>query len=79
MSDHHLVPRSRGGSAADRVPICLDCHHAIHAMFDNKQLERELCSVVALRRHERFSKHLRWLSKQHPGRRFRSRRPRDRR
>ena len=32
VSDHHLLPKSRGGRAEHTVPICLDCHDAIHAL-----------------------------------------------
>jgi hypothetical protein len=67
LSDHHLVPKSRGGTHEHTVPICTDCHGAIHALFDNKELERTFFTVEALKAEERFAKHLRWLAKQDPG------------
>jgi hypothetical protein len=48
-------------------------------MFSNKQLENEYRSVDALLRDERFSRHVRWLAKQDPTRRFPSRRAQDQR
>ena len=78
-SDHHLVPRSRGGTHEDTVRICTDCHDAIHEMFTNKELAERLGSVEALLADERFARHARWLSRQKPGRRFPSRRARDQR
>jgi len=37
MTEHHLIPKCRGGTY--KVPICVDCHRQIHALFSNKQLE----------------------------------------
>ena len=79
MSDHHLVPRSRGGARQSTLRICADCHDAIHEMFSNKELEGRYASVEALLADERFSRHVRWLSRQSPDRHFPSRRARDQR
>jgi hypothetical protein len=62
LSDHHLVPRSRGGRAT-QIPICLDCHLQIHAMYANKQLEEELNSVETLLADPMFVKFLAWIAK----------------
>lgn len=70
MSDHHLVPKSRGGAKQEQVLICNDCHRTIHAFFDDKTLEQTLSSVEALRKNERFAKHLKWLAKRPAGRKF---------
>jgi hypothetical protein len=69
QSDHHLVPKSRGGK--EKLPICCDCHRTIHAFFSNKQLEKEYNSVETLMTDERMRKAVKWLSKRNP--RFRSR------
>lgn len=61
-SDHHLVPRTRGGKVTET--ICRDCHSAIHATFSNKQLEREYATVDALLAHEAFAKIIRFIAKQ---------------
>jgi len=73
VSDHHLVPKSRGGRTTE--PICLDCHRMIHVLYDNKRLEQELGSVAALQAEERFAKYLRWIRKRPGDRRCRARRP----
>lgn len=65
-SDHHLVPKSRGGRGTKT--ICRDCHKAIHSLFTNKQLEREYHTVDALLAHEGFSKMMVFLRKQDPRR-----------
>lgn len=77
FSDHHLVPKCRGGK--ETLPICLDCHKAIHATFTNKQLEREYSTVEALMSHEGFRKTIRFISKQDPSRRFRTKMTKERR
>lgn len=58
MSDHHLVPRCRGGKETET--ICEDCHRQIHAMYSNKQLE-DLCSVEALLADPMFARYTRWI------------------
>jgi len=76
FSKHHLVPRSRGGKS--KLPICLDCHRSIHAFFGLKELEETYHTVEAIWAHEGFAKHLRWLGKQDPNRRYKTKRRRER-
>ena len=61
-SDHHLVPRARGGKVTQR--LCQDCHSAIHATFTNKELEREYATIEALLSHEGFARIIRFIAKQ---------------
>lgn len=61
-SDHHLVPRTRGGKVTKT--LCQDCHTAIHATFSNKELEREYSTIEALLLHERFAQIIRFIAKQ---------------
>lgn len=77
ISDHHLVPRSRGGKQT--LPICLDCHKSIHAFFTNKELESKYNSVEALLSDAKFEKHINWLSKQNPLRRYKTKRVQNKR
>jgi hypothetical protein len=79
LTNHHLVPRTRGGQDGPTVRICSDCHDAIHEMFSNKELAERFPSLAALRADERFARHLRWLSRQRPDRRFPTRRARSQR
>ena len=64
-SDHHLVPRTRGGKVTKT--LCQDCHSAIHATFSNKELERQYATIEALLSHEGFAAIIRFIAKQ-PGR-----------
>jgi hypothetical protein len=62
LSDHHLVPKCRGG--VDTLPICCDCHSAIHAQFSNKELEGTFNTVESLLANEKFASTVKFISKQ---------------
>ncbi|WP_217925157.1 HNH endonuclease [Miltoncostaea oceani] len=62
LTRHHLVPRSRDGSETEGV--CEDCHRAIHAFFDNRQIEREYSSIESLRADPAFARQLRFIARQ---------------
>jgi 5-methylcytosine-specific restriction endonuclease McrA len=62
LSDHHLVPKSRGGKVTKA--ICVDCHKAIHATFDNKELETTYNSVEALLAHPELAKVIAFIASQ---------------
>jgi hypothetical protein len=80
-SDHHLIPKSRGGRITKT--ICKNCHGMIHATFSNKELEKEYHTVEALLAHPTIAKQVAFLRKQDPRRRYRmvrtKKRQRDRR
>lgn len=75
-SDHHLKPKCRGGKKDEEnmVLICADCHSAIHGLFSNKELEREYNSVDALLSDDKLCKAIKFISKQDPNRRLRTKR-----
>ncbi|GIW77586.1 MAG: hypothetical protein KatS3mg104_2649 [Phycisphaerae bacterium] len=69
---HHLKPKSRGGKPEHRVPLCRPCHKQIHALFDNRTLERELDQIDRLRKDPQLQSFLKWIRKQDPGCDFRT-------
>ncbi|HEX8341558.1 MAG TPA: HNH endonuclease signature motif containing protein [Tepidisphaeraceae bacterium] len=69
---HHLKPKSRGGTAEHRVPLCRPCHKQIHATFDNRTLDRELADLDRLRQHPLLAAFMKWIRKQSPGRNFKT-------
>ena len=75
-SDHHMVPKSRGGKTTET--ICSDCHKAIHAHFTNKELEETYHTPEALLAHEGFAKQVKFISKQDPGGRTKTKKNKDR-
>jgi hypothetical protein len=64
-SDHHLVPRSRGGRDCTET-ICQSCHEAIHQVLSNKELEKEYNTVDSLLSHPILSRVIKFISKQDP-------------
>ncbi len=75
-SDHHMVPRSRGGKSTET--ICCDCHRAIHSSFSNKELEETFHTVEALLTNETFAKMIKFISKQDPGGRVSTKKSKER-
>jgi hypothetical protein len=69
-SDHHMVPRSRGGRAT--TTLCRDCHTAIHATFSNRELEQTYHAVDALLAHPTFAQTVAFIARQDPGGRVRT-------
>jgi 5-methylcytosine-specific restriction endonuclease McrA len=69
---HHTIPRQRGGRAEHRVTMCRPCHKQVHAVFTNKQLERELDTVEKLKEAPELQEFLSWIRKQKPDRVFRT-------
>lgn len=74
-TDHHMVPRSRGGRTT--TTLCRDCHAAVHAHFTNKELEAQFNSVEALLGDERFRRTIAFIKRQDPRRKTKTRRPKD--
>lgn len=70
-SDHHLVPKSRGGKVT--ATLCRDCHLAIHATFTNKELEKSYHTREALLAHDGFRKMVDFIARQDPGGKVRMR------
>lgn len=68
-SDHHLVPKSRGGKVTET--LCRDCHRAIHATFSNKELEKRYHTREALMAHDGFRRMIEFIARQDPGGRVR--------
>ena len=79
FTEHHLVPRSRGGKYGPKARLCPTCHRQLHAMFSEKTLANELNSVERLRADPEFAGYLKWASKQKDGASFRVRRANTRR
>jgi 5-methylcytosine-specific restriction enzyme A len=71
MSRHHL--RTRGVDRDLVALVCNDCHRAVHALFTNKTLARELGSVEALLAEPAFAAAAKFIAGQRPGGRVRTR------
>lgn len=73
VTKHHLIPRTRHANkrnkkqfdrkeVRERVAwLCRPCHKQIHAVFTEKQLEREHNTLAALKAHPEIHKFVEWL------------------
>lgn len=67
QSQHHLVPKLRGGKGGPTVLLHQICHNEIHAALTETELARSYSTVEALRAHPRIEKFVRWVSRRPPG------------
>jgi len=72
LTRHHLVPRCRHHNKRNKrefdratvqqtVGLCRPCHNQLHALFTEKELERELHAVTELRRHPEVARFVEWI------------------
>ncbi len=64
VDEHHLVPRSQGGVARERVHRI--CHRKIHATFTEKELARDYGDWQRLRAHPDIASFVRWVAHRPP-------------
>ena len=78
VTRHHLVPRMRHNKkvkreiGADRnhtVPLCRPCHDQLHALFTEKELEREYNTIEKLLAHSDVQTWLAWIKTKSFGKR----------
>ena len=79
FTEHHLVPRSRGGKLGPKARLCPTCHRQLHAMFSETTLARELNTIQSLRADPAFAGYLKWARKQKAPANFPVRRANERR
>ncbi|MEQ9042040.1 MAG: HNH endonuclease [Silicimonas sp.] len=77
QSQHHLVPRLRGGKGGPTVLLHQICHNEIHATLTETDLARTYHTIAALRTHPRLQTFIRWVARRPPG--FHSKTPGKRR
>ena len=75
LTEHHLVPKSRGGK--DCISICADCHKQLHSLYDNKHLENILNTPNTIKGDKKFSKYTKWVSKKQHGAAGKTKRAKD--
>ncbi len=79
FTEHHLVPRSRGGKLGPKARLCPTCHRQLHAMFSETTLAKELSSLESLRANPEVAGYLKWAKRQKGPANFRVRRANHRR
>ena len=66
QSQHHLVPKLKGGKRGPTVLLHQICHNEIHATLTEAELARDFSTIEALRFHPRLEKFIQWVAKR-PG------------
>ena len=62
-SNHHLIPKSNGGSHEPTAVMHSVCHKQIHALFTNRELGMFYNTVSKLKAHRDVKRFVRWVSK----------------
>ena len=70
LTKHHLVPKSRRG--IETVLICRNCHRQIHALYTEKELEREFGTLETLLTAGKMQPWISWVRKRKPSGRVRT-------
>ena len=73
LTEHHLIPRTlhsnkwfqknftREEMKTGLLPLCVDCHRAIHDFFDEKTLGREFNTKDKLLSHPKVQNFIKWI------------------
>ena len=66
QSEHHLVPKLKGGAKGPRVLLHQICHNEIHASLTEAELARSFNTIPALQAHPRMATFIKWVAKRPP-------------
>lgn len=64
LTKHHLVPKSRKGRKT--VLVCRPCHRQIHALYTEKELERDYGTLEELLQADELQPWIRWVRRRKP-------------
>ncbi|GGH27569.1 hypothetical protein SAMN05444007_104100 [Cribrihabitans marinus] len=67
QSQHHLIPRLKGGKGGPTILLHDICHREIHATLSEADLARSYNTAEALRSHPRLARFIAWVRKRPPG------------
>lgn len=79
ITTHHLIPRTRHKNKRNKrvfdrqevrtrtIEVCRPCHKNIHAVLNNKELEREYNTLTALKSQPDIRRFSEWVAAKPPG------------
>ena len=91
LTVHHLIPRSRHANKRTKArfdydervgtlaKFCSPCHKQVHAILDEKTLERDYNTIEALLAHPEIARFVAWIAKRPANTKVQVRRRRGRR
>ncbi|MBI1393018.1 MAG: HNH endonuclease [Alphaproteobacteria bacterium] len=66
QSDHHLIPKLKGGKGGPTVRLHHICHAAIHAHLTETELARAFSTIDALKGHPDIAHFVKWVAAKDP-------------
>lgn len=66
ITEHHLIPKEKGGKYYPTTMLCKMCHSQIHALYSNRELAARLFSIERLKNDKSIKKYLNFI-KDMPG------------
>ena len=66
QSEHHLVPKLKGGKGGPTVLLHHICHRQVHATLTEAELARHYATPEALRSLPDLARFIAWVSKRPP-------------
>jgi hypothetical protein len=64
IDGHHLIPKTFGGK--DKITIHKICHHKIHSVFSERELQHHYHTVDRILSNEEIQKFVKWVQKKDP-------------
>ncbi|MBP3957760.1 HNH endonuclease [Gemmata sp. G18] len=64
LTQHHCLPKSKGGTSEDLAMICSQCHGMVHATYTNATLAAVYPTIEALRKAPELIAFIKWVRKQ---------------
>ena len=64
LTQHHCLPKAKGGTAEDVALICGQCHGMVHATYTNATLAAVYPTLEQLRKAPELAAFVKWARKQ---------------
>jgi hypothetical protein len=64
LTQHHCLPKAKGGTIEHVELICSQCHGMVHATFTNQTLASLYPTIEQLRQAPELAEYIKWVRKQ---------------